>query len=59
MWQETHKGLLNNGMLLATEVFFIALIATRISQRNSGLRALRVMYREVRESSSPNMQPSV
>ncbi|KAH9969355.1 hypothetical protein BJV74DRAFT_867900 [Russula compacta] len=46
MWQETQKGLFNNGLLLATEVFFIALIASGISKRNSGLRALRVMYRE-------------
>lgn len=51
-WQGTHKMLLNNILLLGTELILIALMATGIYNRNPGPRALKIMYREVRNSFS-------
>jgi len=45
-WQGTHRTLLNNGLLLATEVIFILLMATGIYSHNPGPRAFKIMYRE-------------
>jgi len=42
----THKALLNNALLFATEVIFVVLMATGIYYRNPGLRAFKIMYRE-------------
>lgn len=48
-WQGTHKTLLNNILLLGTEVTLIVLMATGIYSHNRGLRAFKIMYREVRD----------
>jgi hypothetical protein len=45
-WQGTHKTLLNNILLLGTEVTLIVLMATGIYSHNRGLRAFKIMYRE-------------
>ncbi|KAH9958770.1 hypothetical protein BC827DRAFT_1269365 [Russula dissimulans] len=42
----THTALVNNGVLLASEVFFILLMAGGIYLRNPGPRAFKIMYRE-------------
>ncbi|KAI0255665.1 hypothetical protein BJV78DRAFT_1177687 [Lactifluus subvellereus] len=42
----THQALLNNALLLATEVVFTALMAVGIYYRNPGPRAFKIMYRE-------------
>jgi len=42
----THIALLNNSLLLASEVFFLLLMASGIYMRNSGLRAFKIMFRE-------------
>ena len=46
----THVALLHNSVLLGTEVFFLLLMAGGIYMRNSGLRAFKIMFREVRDS---------
>ena len=45
----THVALLHNSVLLGTEVFFLLLMAGGIYMRNSGLRAFKIMFREVRD----------
>jgi hypothetical protein len=45
----THITLINNSVLLASEVFFLLLMASGIYMRNSGLRAFKIMFREVRD----------
>ena len=49
----THVALLNNSVLLAAEVFFLLLMASGIYMRNSGLRAFKIMFREVRDHRFP------
>lgn len=49
MGLHTRICLLNNGLLLASEVFFLLLMASGIYMRNSGLRAFKIMFREVRD----------
>jgi hypothetical protein len=48
-WQGTHKTLLNNILLLGTELILIVLMATGIYNHNPGPRAFKIMYREVRD----------
>ena len=48
MFVQTHMSLLPNCFLLATEIFFLALMAAGIYKHNPGPRAFKVMYREVR-----------
>lgn len=43
----THVALVNNAVLLASEVVFILLMAGGIYIRNPGPRAFKIMYREV------------
>jgi len=45
-WQGTHRTLLNNILLLCTELILIVLMATGIYKRNPGPRAFKIMYRE-------------
>lgn len=45
-WEGSHKTLLNNSLLLGTEVVLILLMATGIYNHNPGLRAFKIMYRE-------------
>ncbi|KAI0255663.1 hypothetical protein BJV78DRAFT_691808 [Lactifluus subvellereus] len=42
----THTALLNNTLLLATEVVFLLLMVVGICYRNPGSRAFKIMYRE-------------
>jgi len=42
----THAALLNNGVMLGSEVFFILLMTGGIYNHNSGLHAFKIMYRE-------------
>lgn len=44
----THAGLVSNGAMFASEVFFLLLMMAGIYTHNSGLRAFKIMYREVR-----------
>jgi len=46
LFEHTHHALLNNGMLLATEIFFIVLMAGGIYTRNPGPRVFKIMFRE-------------
>ncbi|KAF8496148.1 hypothetical protein F5888DRAFT_1705862 [Russula emetica] len=46
MFTRTRSSLLPNCFLLATEMFFIVLMATGIYKHNPGPRAFKVMYRE-------------
>ena len=43
----THVALLNNVVMLGSEVLLLLLMAGGIYYYNSGLRALKIMYREV------------
>ena len=57
----THAALLNNALLLGSEVAFLLLMASGIYMHNSGLRAFKIMYREVRDhrpTSGRASQPS-
>jgi len=45
----THVALLHNSVLLGSEVLFLLLMASGIYMRNSGLRAFKIMFREVRD----------
>ncbi|KAI0298452.1 hypothetical protein B0F90DRAFT_702538 [Multifurca ochricompacta] len=45
-WEGTRRALLNNGLLLATEVILFLLMAGGIYNRNPGPRAFKIMYRE-------------
>jgi len=42
----THVAIVNNGLLLASEVFLLLLMAYGIYMRNAGPRAFKIMYRE-------------
>ena len=48
----THVGLLNNSVILGSQVLFLLLMAVGIYKHNSGLRAFNIMYREVRDHHS-------
>ncbi|KAH9177254.1 hypothetical protein EDB89DRAFT_1522942 [Lactarius sanguifluus] len=45
-WQGSHRTLLNNILLLGTEVVLIVLMASGIYNHNPGRRAFKIMYRE-------------
>ncbi|KAI9447260.1 hypothetical protein BJY52DRAFT_360939 [Lactarius psammicola] len=45
-WQGTHRTLLNNILLLCTELALIVLMASGIYSHNPGRRAFKIMYRE-------------
>jgi len=44
----THAGLLQNSVMLGSEVFFLMLMAGGIYMRKSGRYAFKIIYREVR-----------
>jgi len=48
MFLKTHSALLPNCLLLAAELFFVVLMVTGIYKHNPGIRAFKIMYREVR-----------
>ena len=48
----THVALLNNAVMLGSEIFFLLLMAGGIYYYNSGRRALKIMFREVRDHRS-------
>lgn len=54
----THVALVNNGLLLASEVFLLLLMAYGIYMRNAGPRAFKIMYREVWDHPS-HVEPRV
>lgn len=45
-WQGTHRTLLDNTLLLGTELVLIVLMASGIYSHNPGARAFKIMYRE-------------
>ncbi|KAH9054887.1 hypothetical protein EDB87DRAFT_1406750 [Lactarius vividus] len=45
-WQGSHRTLLNNILLLGTELVLIVLMASGIYNHNPGRRAFKIMYRE-------------
>lgn len=56
---KTHQALLNNVLLLATEVVFAVLMAAGIYYRNPGPRAFKIMYREVRTRDPPHINLNI
>ena len=44
-----HVAIINNALLLGSEIVFLLLMASGIYMRNFGLRAFPIMYREVRD----------
>ena len=53
-----HVAILNNALLLGSEIAFLLFMACGIYMRNFGLRAFQIMYREVRDHRSTSRYAS-